>query len=101
MERARKILKTGGYTCVLHKNGTICTAAARGVKPLVPWLTEGLDVRGFSAADKVAGRATAYLYVLLRVEEVCPFEEAVPAIHTPEKALTAIRAKMAQMNISL
>ena len=138
MEQARKILTEGNYTCVLRKQDTIYTATERGVKPLVRWLTEGIDVRGFSAADKVVGRATAYLYVLLGVREVwaavmseaaaevlhrhgiaasqdklvpniinragtgiCPFEEAVLNIHTPEEALTAIRQKMAQMNITL
>ena len=138
MEQARKILTEGNYTCVLRKQDTVYTATDRGVKPLVRWLTEGIDVRGFSAADKVVGRATAYLYVLLGVKEVwaavmseaaaevlhrhdiaasqdklvpniinragtgiCPFEEAVLNIHTPEEALAAIRAKMAQMNITL
>lgn len=70
MEQARKILTEGNYTCVLRKQDTVYTATERGVKPLVRWLTEGLDVRGFSAADKVVGRATAYLYVLLGVREV-------------------------------
>ena len=32
---------------------------------------------------------------------ICPFEAAVLHIHTPEEALIAIRAKMAQMNITL
>lgn len=138
MEQARKILYAGGYTCVLRKDDTVLTATERGVKPLVRWLTEGIDVRGFSAADKVVGRATAYLYVLLGVKEVwaavmseaaaevlrrhgiaasqdkrvkniinragtgiCPFEEAVLKIQTPEEALTAIREKMASMGITL
>lgn len=70
MEAARKILEENGYTCVLKKGETLYTATERGVKPLVRWLTEGIDVRGFSAADKVVGKATAYLYVLLGVEEV-------------------------------
>ena len=138
MEQARNLLTAEGYTCVLRKNDTFYTATERGVKPLVRWLSEGLDLQGFSAADKVVGRATAYLYVLLGVKEVwagvmseaaaevlhrhgiaasqdklvkniinragtgiCPFEEAVLEIHTPAEALTAIRAKMAQMNITL
>lgn len=138
MEQARMLLLAGGYTCVLRKNDTLYTATERGVKPLVRWLTEGIDVRGFSAADKVVGRATAYLYVLLGVREVwaavmseaaaevlhrhgieasqdqlvpniinrsgtgiCPFEEAVLDIQTPEEALTAIREKMKAMNITL
>ncbi len=70
MELAKKLLKEQGCTCVLHKDDCILTATERGVKPLVRWLTEGTDVRGFSAADKVVGRATAYLYVLLGVQEV-------------------------------
>lgn len=138
MEQARKILTAGSFTCVLRKEDTVYTAAERGVKPLVRWLTEGIDVRGFSAADKVVGRATAYLYVLLGVKEVwagvmseaaaevlnrhgitaaqdklvkniinragtgiCPFEEAVLNIQTPEEAYTAIRKKMQTMNITL
>ena len=138
MEQTRNILTAGGFTCVLRNNETVYTATERGVKPLVRWLTEGIDARGFTAADKVVGRATAYLYVLLGVREVwaavmseaaaevlsrhgiaasqgklvpniinragtgiCPFEEAVLEIHDPQGALTAIRAKMAQMNITL
>lgn len=72
MEQARKILEAGSYTCVLRKNDTVFTATERGVKPLVRWLAQGIDVRGFSAADKVVGRATAYLYVLLGVKAVWP-----------------------------
>ena len=138
MEKTRNILTAGGYTCVLRKDETIHTATERGVKPLVRWLDQGIDARGFTAADKVVGRATAYLYVLLEVKEVwaavmseaaaevltrhgitasqdklvpniinragtgiCPFEEAVLEIHDPQEAYTAIRAKMAQMNITL
>lgn len=138
MEQARKILEAGSYTCVLRKNDTVFTATERGVKPLVRWLAQGIDVRGFSAADKVVGRATAYLYVLLGVKAVwaavmseaaaevlarhgiaasqdrlvkhiinrqgtgiCPFEEAVLNIQTPEEALNAIREKMEKMNITL
>jgi len=136
--KARELLTDGNYTCVLKKNDTIYTNTERGVKPLVRWLTEGTDLRGFYAADKVVGKATAYLYCLLDVRAVyahvmsrsaaralqahgidtaydtlveniinrqgtgiCPFEAAVLEIDTPEQALTAIRAKMVQMNITL
>lgn len=46
------------------------TTALRGVKPLVSWLESGKDFSGFSAADKVVGKATAYLYQLLGVKNV-------------------------------
>lgn len=135
---AREHLLAGEFTCVIRKGDREYTTRERGVKPLVRWLTEGVDLRGFSAADKVVGKATAYLYSLLGVKEVyahvmsasaarvleengisasqgklveniinrqgtgiCPFEAAVWDIHSPEEALTAIRAKMEEMHILL
>jgi len=79
LERAREILAEGGYTCVLCRGGDVCTATARGVRPLVDWLDSGTDLRGFSAADKVVGRATAFLYVLLGVRAVHALVMSTPA----------------------
>ena len=70
MELAKKLLNEQGYTCVLHKDGHVLTATERGVKPLVRWLSEHAQVQGYCAADKVVGKATAYLYVLLGVRAV-------------------------------
>ncbi len=67
---ARTLLDTGDYTCVVCKKGITHTATERGVKPLLTWLDAGLDLTDFSAADRVVGRATAFLYVLLGVREV-------------------------------
>lgn len=46
------------------------TSTERGVKPLLQWLDGENSVKGFSAVDKVVGRAAAFLYVLLEVKEV-------------------------------
>ncbi len=67
---ARERLVAEDFTCVIRKDDLEYTTRDRGVKPLVRWLTEGKDLRGFSAADKVVGKATAYLYCLLGVKEV-------------------------------
>lgn len=67
---AKELLDSGMYTCVLCREGNLHTAVERGVKPLVRWLADGTDLRGFSAADKVVGKATAYLYCLLGVKAV-------------------------------
>ena len=79
LEQARKILTEGGYTCVLCQADSIHTATARGVRPLLDWLDSGLDLTGFSAADKVVGRATAFLYVLLGVQKVHALVMSTPA----------------------
>ena len=79
LESAKSLLLEGGYTCVLCRGKTVHTATARGVKPLVDWLDSDLELRGFSAADKVVGRATAFLYVLLGVKEVHSLVMSTPA----------------------
>lgn len=70
LERAKELLAKGGHTCVLCKDNMIYTSSKHGVKPLLDWLDEGVDLRGFSAADKVVGRGAALLYVLLGVRAV-------------------------------
>ena len=70
LEQARHLMESQGYTCVLYKAGRVYTSDQRGVRPLLNWLESGADVRGYSAADKVVGKATALLYCLLGVREV-------------------------------
>ena len=67
---ARNILETENCTCVLCKGDVYYKSNRRGVAPLMTWLEEGIDAKGFSAADKVVGKATALLYCLLGVTAV-------------------------------
>ena len=68
LEIAKSSLETGGYTCVLTDGEISFTSTLRGVKPLVRFVDGGGLPRGLYAADKVVGRATAYLYVILGVK---------------------------------
>ena len=67
---ARKILAAENLTCVLVRGEHIYRSNEAGVRPLVAWLDNGIDARGFSAADKVIGKAAALLFVYLGVSEV-------------------------------
>lgn len=78
-QNALRILDAQGYTCVLCKGSTVHTATERGVKPLLNWLDSCLDLAGFCAADKVVGRATAFLYCLLGADEVYAHVMSRPA----------------------
>ncbi len=66
----KKRLIEGSYTCVVMKDEQIYTSKERGVKPLLFWLDEEVDLQGFSVADKVIGNGAAMLYVLLGVKEI-------------------------------
>ena len=59
-----------GYTCVICRRDETYADTQRGVKPLLDLLDHGIRLPGFSAADKVVGKATAFLYVLLGVSAV-------------------------------
>jgi len=64
------LLSSGDYTCVVCRGEKTYTATDRGVAPLLNWVNTGLDLQDFSAADRVVGRATAFLYALLGVTAV-------------------------------
>lgn len=68
--KARNLLESGNYTCVVCREDTLYTTSHRGVAPLLEWLDSGTDLTGFSAADRVVGRGAAFLYCLLGVKEV-------------------------------
>ena len=70
LESAKNILAEGNYTCVICRRDEIYTDTQRGVKPLMDLLDHGVRISGFCAADKVIGKATAFLYVLLGVVAV-------------------------------
>lgn len=84
LAKAKKILLTTGATCVLCRGGSRIESDMRGVMPLMELLDLGMDFSGYSAADKVIGKATAFLYCLLEVK----------AVYTPvisEAALEVLR----------
>ncbi len=70
LQKARQLLDAGNYTCVLCRDDLVYTSTRRGVAPLLNWLDAGTSLQGFSAADRVVGKATAYLYCLLGVKQV-------------------------------
>lgn len=69
-ERAKKLLHSENYTCVLCKDDLIYSSEERGIKPLIDFIDKGIDLNGFSAADKIVGKAAAFLYVILGVKEI-------------------------------
>lgn len=70
LKRAAELLGGGAYTCVLCRGEETVFCTERGVKPLLGLIDGGKDWKGSSAADKVVGKAAAFLYVLLGVAEV-------------------------------
>lgn len=70
LDRAKDYLIRQGCTCVLCLDDRIIDSHLRGVAPLLALLDSHRDLTGYSAADKVVGKATAMLYRLLGVKAV-------------------------------
>ncbi len=70
LQKAKTLLQSGRYTCVLCKGDRVHTSGKAGISPMLDLLDSHTDVRGFSAADKIVGKAAAMLFVLAGVGAV-------------------------------
>lgn len=70
LKLAMQALQGSPCTCALCKDGQLETSDLRGVAPLLKFLASGKNYRGYSAADRIVGKAAAYLYLLLGVREI-------------------------------
>lgn len=68
LEKAKRLLSEGGFTLAIVKGEVTITSAERGIRPLIELYDSEDDLNGFSAADKVVGKAAAFMYVLLGVK---------------------------------
>ena len=68
LEKARSLLEKENYTCVICRGEDVILDHRRGIRPLMELLESGKDLHGYSAADKVVGKAAAFLYCLLGVK---------------------------------
>jgi hypothetical protein len=85
LERAKALLDGGNYACVLINADIIYTSGKKGITFLMDLISAKTDLRGFSAADKVVGKAAAMLFALAGIGEV--FSEVISesAIETLSK----------------
>lgn len=70
IEKAKKIFFDGGYSCILCRGNSAFTSSERGIKRLLDFCSDGNSYNGFSVADKIVGKAAAFLYAKMGVENV-------------------------------
>ena len=83
MARAKALLDNNKeYTCAACRAEREFVAMEHGIRPLLCWLDEGIDLVGASAADRIVGKAAAFLYVRLGVRAVYAPLMSAPAQET-------------------
>ena len=68
LERAKEGLN--GHTICLVRGVDVLVRDERGIAPMMELLAEGKDLIGFSAADRVVGKAAAMLFVKAKIREL-------------------------------
>lgn len=59
-----------GVTCAGNKGSCVYLSRLKGVRPILVWVEEKKDLRGFSFADRVVGKASASLIAYVGAESV-------------------------------
>ncbi|MGI5977376.1 MAG: DUF1893 domain-containing protein [Candidatus Limivicinus sp.] len=97
LEKAKKILAEGEYTCTAVLGDSVITSRERGVKPLLNLIDAGRRLSRYSVADRVIGKAAAYLYVLLDAKEVYADVMSRPALEVFRfRGIPASQGELAQ-----
>ncbi|MBQ8515596.1 MAG: DUF1893 domain-containing protein [Ruminococcus sp.] len=68
LQKAKELLENGSFTCVLCRDGQTFKSTKAGISPMLDYIAEGIDLSGFSAADKIVGKAAAMLFALAGVK---------------------------------
>lgn len=70
LEKAKEILESGGYTCVLCSDNAISTDVRKGIVPLLERAEGDYDFKGFGGADIIVGKAAAMLFAYMGIASV-------------------------------
>lgn len=77
----KEILSSDDFTIVVKKDGKIFSSKERGVKTLIHLINNNLSfLNNASIADKVVGRAAAFLMVYGKIKDVYTIIISEPAI---------------------
>lgn len=72
-ENAKRLLLENDITLVFTDGNEVVTSHTRGVLSLVVMVMEKESMKGFYCADKVVGKAAAFMYAILKPEELYAF----------------------------
>jgi len=84
LDLAKSLLRDGN-TCVLVKGEDKIISKQSGIRPMLDILISERDVKGYALADKIVGKAVAYLAILAKVSVVYAEVLSVQGKNTLEK----------------
>lgn len=86
LESCKIILEHENLTCVVKCGDAFLKTTDRGIKPFMQWIESGVDLQGAVAADKVVGKAAAFLMEKAGLSAVYAAVLSTPAKEVLENA---------------
>lgn len=80
LEKAKMLLKDGDFTCVLCSGDVVYSSHKSGIVPMLDFIGDGIDLKGFSVADKIVGKAVAMLFAYAGISEAYAEVMSVSAV---------------------
>lgn len=68
--KAKELLSENGYSCVLVKDDIVYHSSKTGIAPMIDFIDAKLNLKDFSVADLIVGKAAAMLFALANVSHV-------------------------------
>ena len=70
LQRAKKLLTENNASIVLVKDDEVFVSDKKGIAPMIGFISDNINLNGFSAADKTVGKAAALLFALAGIKEI-------------------------------
>ena len=70
IQRIKEMFAQNQFTCILSNGDTTYTSTLTGISPMVEFLSQGIHLEGYFAADKIVGKAAALLFALAGVHGI-------------------------------
>lgn len=70
LQRAKNLLTENNASIVLVKDDEVFVSDKKGIAPMIGFISDNINLNGFSAADKTVGKAAALLFALAGIKEI-------------------------------
>lgn len=94
LEKAMTAVKNEGCTCALTLGNVIFKSKDKSVQPLFDWMNSGNNYMGYMLADKVVGKAAAFIMIAMGIREIYAQVISEPAKALLEKEHVVVNADL-------
>lgn len=94
LEKAMTAVKNEGCTCALTLGNVIFKSKDKSVRPLLDWMNSGNNYMGYMLADKIVGKAAAFIMIAMGIREIYAQVISEPAKALLEKEHVVVNADL-------